>query len=61
MNALKNELKLTGDEDTTEDKKFTVFEVACLGCCSLAPVIMIDKTTYGKLDPDKIAEIIANY
>ena len=61
MNALRNELKLTGSEDTTSDKKFTVFEVACLGCCSLAPVIMIDKTTYGKLNPDKIAEIIAKY
>ncbi|MBW6515106.1 MAG: NADH-quinone oxidoreductase subunit NuoE [Candidatus Cloacimonetes bacterium] len=61
MNAIKNELKLTGDEDTTKDQKFTVFEVACLGCCSLAPVIMIDKTTYGKLNPDKIAEIIATY
>lgn len=61
MNALRNELKLTGNEDTTSNQKFTVFEVACLGCCSLAPVIMIDKTTYGKLNADKIADIIAKY
>ena len=61
MNALKNELQLAGNDDTTADNKFTLFEVACLGCCSLAPVIMIDKTTYGKLNPDKIAEIIARY
>ena len=60
-NALKNELKLSGEEDTTADQKFTLFEVACLGCCSLAPVIMIDKTTYGKLNPDRIAEIINSY
>jgi len=61
MNALKNELHLADNEDTTSDNKFTLFEVACLGCCSLAPVIMVDKTTYGKLNPDKIAEIIAHY
>jgi len=61
MNALRNELRLAEGEDTTEDNKFTVLEVACLGCCSLAPVIMIDKTTYGKLNPDKIAEIITSY
>lgn len=61
MNALRNELKLVEPEDTTDDRKFTVFEVACLGCCSLAPVIMIDKTTYGKLNPDRIAEIINGY
>jgi NADH-quinone oxidoreductase E subunit len=61
MNALRNELKLAAGEDTTEDNKFTVLEVACLGCCSLAPVIMVDKTTYGKLNPDRIAEIISSY
>jgi len=61
MTTLRNELKLEGDEDTTSDNKFTIFEVACLGCCSLAPVIMIDQTTYGKLNPKKISEIIANY
>lgn len=61
MNTLKNELKLEGSEDTTADGKFTLFEVACLGCCSLAPVIMIDKATYGKLDNDKIAGILAKY
>ncbi len=58
MNTVCNELKLTEEDDTTTDQKFTVLEVACLGCCSLAPVIMIDKTTYGKLNPDKIAEIL---
>ena len=61
MNAINNELKLKDKEDTTADGKFTVFEVACLGCCSLAPVIMIDKATYGKLDNEKIAGILAKY
>lgn len=61
MNTINNELKLKDGEDTTADGKFTVFEVACLGCCSLAPVIMIDKATYGKLDNDKISGILSKY
>lgn len=39
--------------ETTEDGAFTLEEVACLGCCSLAPVIMIDGEAYGNLTPDK--------
>ena len=59
--AIKQELKLTGKEDTTKDGLFTVMEVACLGCCSLAPVIMIDDNTYGKLTPDSTVEILKKY
>lgn len=61
MNTITNELNLAEGEDTTEDGKYTVFEVACLGCCSLAPVIMIDKATYGKLDNEKVVEVLAKY
>jgi NADH-quinone oxidoreductase subunit E len=46
---------------TTEDMKFTVEEVACLGCCSLAPVIMIDGQVFGKLTMDKIKKILNSY
>ncbi len=35
--------------DTTEDGLFTLFTVACIGCCSLAPVIMINEETHGTL------------
>ncbi len=49
--ALEDELKV-GDGETTEDGKFTLETVACLGCCSLAPVMMIDSETYGRLTPD---------
>ena len=54
------ELKLK-DYGTTEDGKFTLEEVACLGCCSLAPVIMIDSEVYGKLTPDKIRTILKSF
>jgi NADH-quinone oxidoreductase subunit E len=61
VNAIRNTLKLDNDEDQTSDGMFTVMEVACLGCCSLAPVIMIDDKTYGKLTSEKVAGIINNF
>ena len=60
-NALRSALRLQGDEDTTMDMRFTLVEVACLGCCSLAPVIMIDDTTFGKLTPELIPSILQRY
>ncbi len=35
---------------TTPDKQYTIESVACLGCCSLAPVFMVDETAFGHLD-----------
>jgi len=58
--AIYDELKIEKN-GTTEDLKFTVEEVACLGCCSLAPAMMINDKTYGRLTPDKVREIISNY
>jgi len=55
--ALKEELKVEEGE-TTEDGLFTLEAVACLGCCSLAPVMMIGDETYGKLNGTKAARII---
>ncbi|QSQ09323.1 NADP-reducing hydrogenase subunit HndA [Koleobacter methoxysyntrophicus] len=55
--ALCEELKIKEGE-TTEDGVFTLQNVACLGCCSLAPVMMINGETYGKLTPDKARSII---
>lgn len=43
-------LDIGEDADTTEDRLFTVEPVACLGCCSLAPVVMVNETTHGLLD-----------
>lgn len=59
--ALRSDLGLAAEEDTTEDGQFTLMEVACLGCCSLAPVIMVDSTTYGKLEAKSIPAIVAKY
>jgi len=58
--ALYEELKVEPG-GTTKNLKFTVEEVACLGCCSLAPVIMINDKAYGRLTPSKIKDILAQY
>ena len=57
--AICDELGITPG-GTTTDKLFTLEDVACLGCCSLAPVMMINGETYGKLTPAKTREIIKN-
>jgi len=46
------------DNETTEDGLFTLSLVSCLGCCSLAPVMMINDKTYGSLTPDKVKKIL---
>jgi NADH-quinone oxidoreductase subunit E len=46
---------------TTEDRLFTFQPVNCLGACALAPVMVIDAKYYGKVTPDKIPEILAEY
>lgn len=56
--TLHRKLNIT-DDQTTEDGLFTVESVACLGCCSLAPVMMVGDQTFGKLD-EKSSEKIIN-
>jgi len=60
IDALKSLLAIEADE-TTEDGLFTLQTVACLGCCSLAPVMMIDNETYGRLSASKIEKILQIY
>ncbi len=61
LRSVREKLNLTETEETTADNEFTIMEVACLGCCSLAPVIMIDDKTYGKLTPNSVKKIIDNF
>ncbi|MBM4398735.1 MAG: NADH-quinone oxidoreductase subunit NuoE [Candidatus Cloacimonetes bacterium] len=61
LNAIREHLKLTDGEDTTGDTLFTVMEVVCLGCCSLAPVIMIGDQTYGKLTPESVSDVLKKF
>jgi len=45
----------------SEDGLFSIDQVRCVGCCGLAPVMVIDNDTYGKLTKDMLPGIIAKY
>jgi NADH:ubiquinone oxidoreductase subunit E len=53
-------LKLPEGVDTDASHTFTLEDVACLGCCSLAPVIMVDEQTAGRLTPSAATAAIAD-
>jgi NADH-quinone oxidoreductase subunit E len=55
--ALKTELGIEPGE-TSGDGEFSVERVACLGCCSLAPVVMLDQEVHGRLTGDKLKKVI---
>lgn len=46
------------DGETTEDLMFTLQCVACLGCCSLAPVMMVNDDVHGRLTPEKAVQVL---
>ena len=57
LQTIKDELGIE-DGQTTADSLFSLKCVACLGCCSLSPVMMINEDTYGSLTPDKTKKIL---
>lgn len=57
LQTVKDELHID-DGQTTEDGLFSLKCVACLGCCSLSPVMMINDDTYGSLTPEKTKRIL---
>lgn len=46
---------------TTEDRRFSLETVRCLGCCSLSPAVRIDEDTFGRLKQDKIRGVLKDY
>lgn len=60
MDKLVDELNVKVGQ-TTEDNLFTLEATRCLGCCGLAPVMMIDGDVYGKLESKKIPAILSKY
>jgi NADH-quinone oxidoreductase subunit E len=46
---------------TTDDMKFTVNRVNCIGCCALGPVMVVDNDYHGKLTPAEVKHILARY
>ena len=58
ISGIKRELGLADSEDTTADREYTVEKVACLGFCSFAPVVLINKDVRGKTTADAVIKEI---
>ena len=56
IDRLVQELNIAPGEDTTEDLAFTLEKVNCVGACSIAPVMIVNKTVHGKMTTDMIVK-----
>ena len=61
LEKAKRDLNLSDEVMTTKDLNFTVEKVRCLGCCSLAPVVLINEDTYGSPTQEKMSKILKKY
>lgn len=59
--ALKRELGLEKNQDTSINGKYTIEKVNCLGCCTLAPVVQIDQVTYGHVSSSKVGDVLKDF
>ena len=60
LNALKSEIGIAPNQ-TTQDGRFDLERVACLGCCALAPVVMINDTIYSNVSVVKLKDLLGEY
>jgi NADH-quinone oxidoreductase subunit F len=59
--AFKRALHIDDSRNTSPDNMFSIEEVACLGCCTLAPVVQIDEKTYGHVKPTQAEDILKDF
>lgn len=60
LEELKKELKI-GIGETTPDQRFSISCLRCVGACGLAPVLMVGEKVYGRVAPDDVRKILAEY
>ena len=60
LEAIEQNLKIASGE-CTSDRKFSLDSCRCLGACGLAPVMKVNDEVFGKLTPDKVPQILANF
>jgi NADH-quinone oxidoreductase subunit E len=60
LSAWQRRLKI-GPGETTPDRQFDLDTVACVGCCAMAPVTVVDKKVEGKADPTRVDGILLSY
>jgi len=61
INRMRADLAIAEGENTTADGKFTLENVACVGACSIAPVLIVNKKVYGGMSPDSASRILKEY
>jgi NADH-quinone oxidoreductase subunit F len=59
--AFKRALHIDDSRNASPDNLFSIEEVACLGCCTLAPVVQIDDKTYGHVKPTEAEDILKDF
>jgi len=57
LNEVERQLGITPGE-TTDDLEYSLETIACFGSCALAPIVVIDKTVYGRMTTKKVAEVL---
>ena len=60
VNRIENKYNLK-EGGTTEDRRFSLEAVRCLGACGLAPVVVVDQDTYGGVKAEKVIETLEKY
>lgn len=61
FDAFKRELNIADNTITTNDQQYSIEKVACLGCCALAPVVLIDNKIFGHVQPGRVDEVLAEF
>ncbi|MBC2716212.1 MAG: NADH-quinone oxidoreductase subunit NuoE [Desulfobacteraceae bacterium] len=61
VNDKLEELLNISDGQTTDDKRFTLESVRCIGCCSLGPVVKINEDMHGRIGSDEIEKVLDQY
>lgn len=60
VKKLKDDIRI-GIGETTEDRRFSLQAVRCLGACGLAPAVVVDEDTFGAVKPNMVGDILAKY
>ncbi len=61
IDRVRVDLAIAEGEDTTADNQFTLESVACVGACSIAPVLIVNKKVYGSMSRDKASKILKDF
>ncbi len=60
LNAIEEKLHIKPGE-TTDDMRYSLEEVRCIGACSLAPAVVINEETYGQVTPRQVGKMLDKY